>query len=160
MVRRLQQTDREIYLQAAHEFYHSPAVLHPVPDSYLEKTFEECMKDAAYAQGYILEYEGNAAGYALTAKTFSQEAGGYVYWLDELYVKKEYRSKGLGKEFFAYMEEHRDKDVRRFRLEVEADNTRASALYKSLGYENLEYVQMVKEFQEGNQDGRDRTKKD
>ena len=36
------------------------------------------------------------AGYALLAKTFSQEAGGLVVWLDEMYVRPAYRSKGLG----------------------------------------------------------------
>ena len=47
------------------------------------------------------------AGYGLIAKTFSQEAGGMVYWLEELYILEEYRSKGLGSEYFRYMEEHK-----------------------------------------------------
>jgi ribosomal protein S18 acetylase RimI-like enzyme len=35
--------------------------------------------------------------------------------------------------------------AKRFRLEVSKDNTRAVGLYRSLGYEVLEYVQMVKD---------------
>lgn len=73
---------------------------HPVPDSYLEKTFEECMKSDTYAELFILEWEGEIAGYGLIAKTFSQEAGGMVYWLEELYILEEYRSKGLGRGVF------------------------------------------------------------
>ena len=32
-------------------------------------------------------------------------------------------------------------------LEVEADNTRAISLYERLGYEVLDYVQMIKDFE-------------
>lgn len=146
MIRKLKTEDKELYLKMAHDFYHSPAVLHPIPDTYIEKTFEECMRSAAYAQAYILEYDNQPAGYALLAKTFSQEAGGCVYWLEELYILEEYRSKGLGREFFSYLEEQREDGVTRFRLEVEEDNARAAALYKKLGYEPLDYRQMIKEF--------------
>lgn len=147
MIRELKQEDRELYLKMAHDFYHSPAVLHPVPDSYLERTFEECMNGGTYAKAFILEYEGEPAGYGLVSKTFSQEAGGYVYWLEELYILAQYRSKGLGSEFFAYVEEHKEEGVARFRLEVEEDNTRAAALYERLGYKPLDYKQMIKEFE-------------
>ncbi len=117
----------------AHDFYRMPAVDHPVPDSYLEKQ-----------ELFILEWEGKVAGYGLIAKTFSQEAGGMVYWLEELYILEEYRSKGLGSEYFRYMEEHKEEGVTRFRLEVEKENERAWKLYKRQGYDWLEYDQMIK----------------
>ena len=43
------------------------------------------------------------------------------------------------------MEENKEKDVVRLRLEVEAENTKAVSLYKRLGYEVLDYVQMIKD---------------
>lgn len=147
MIRKLREEDRKVYLQMAHDFYHSSAVLHPVPDSYLEATFEECMRGEEYCLAFLLEFEEETAGYALVSKTFSQEAGGYVYWLEELYILERFRSRGLGREFFAYMEETRPKNVKRFRLEVEEENERAAALYARLGYEPLEYNQMVKNFE-------------
>lgn len=146
MIRELELKDRDLYLKMAHDFYHSPAVLHPIPDSYMERTFEECMKGGVYAKLYILECEGEPAGYGLVSKTFSQEAGGCVCWLEELYIMEQYRGKGLGSEFFAYLEQNREGDVKRFRLEVEEDNTRAKALYERLGYKSMAYHQMVKEF--------------
>lgn len=146
MIRKLKAEDKALYLKMAHDFYNSPAVLHPIPDSYIERTFEECMNGGIYASAYILEYEGKAVGYGLTAKTYSQEAGGYVYWLEELYIKEEYRSKGLGSEFFTYLEQNKEAAVTRFRLEVEADNKRAAELYTRLGYQDLGYCQMMKEF--------------
>ena len=47
MIRRITAADREIYLQMAHDFYHSEAVLHPVPDEYLARSFDEMMRSEA-----------------------------------------------------------------------------------------------------------------
>ena len=132
-------------MEMASEFYHSPAVLHPVPDAFFERTADETLGSDAYAQIYMLECDGEPAGYGLTAKTFSQEAGGYVIWLEELYIREQFRSRGLGSEFFAYVEKKYAGQAARFRLEVEEDNVRAISLYKRLGYEVLDYTQMIKE---------------
>lgn len=68
MIRKIKAEDKEIYIKMAHDFYRMPAVDHPVPDSYLEKTFEECLKSDTYAELFILEWEGKIAGYGLIAK--------------------------------------------------------------------------------------------
>lgn len=146
MIRKAEESDRSMYLAMAHEFYHSPAVLHPVPDEHFERTFDICMKSSEYAECYILELDGEYAGYGLIAKTWSQEAGGLVYWIEEIYVRGAYRSKGLGQEFFKLLEQKKEDGTVRFRLEVEADNERAMQLYTRMGYEQLDYLQMFKEF--------------
>ena len=92
-----------------------------------------------------MEHDGDTAGYGLISKTYSQEAGGYVYWLEELYILERFRSKGLGAEFIKYLEATKEPGVTRLRLEVEEENTRAIALYKKLGYQTLNYIQMVKD---------------
>ena len=48
MMRRIRPEDREIYLKMAHDFYHSDAVLHPVPDENLTASFDEMMRSDAY----------------------------------------------------------------------------------------------------------------
>lgn len=145
MIRRLTEEDREIYIEMADEFYHSDAVLHPIPRSYIENTADEALRGGTYTDIYMICYKEETAGYAVTAKTYSQEAGGYVIWIEELYIKEEFRSKGLGREFFSYIERKAEGFAARLRLEVEADNKRAVSLYERLGYQVLEYVQMVRE---------------
>ena len=138
-------SDRDDYLRMAYAFYHSAAVLHPVPDAHFEATFEEMMRSPDYARGYILECDDNVAGYALLAVTFSQEAGGLTWWVEELYVEETYRGKGLGSGFLKELIVAAPPEVKRIRLEVEEDNTRAVKLYRSLGLEPLDYGQMVLE---------------
>lgn len=146
MIRKIGEQDRAEYCQMCEEFYHSPAVLHPVDSGHYEKAFDEMMRSDNYLRGYFFIINGEVAGYALLVVTYSQEAGGKAVWLDELYVREQFRNKGIGKEFFAYLEENKPDDIKRFRLEVESDNLKAISLYKRMGYERLGYVQMVKEF--------------
>ncbi|MBQ3093911.1 MAG: GNAT family N-acetyltransferase [Clostridia bacterium] len=143
--RLLTPSDRDAYLQMVHAFYHSDAVLHPIPDTYAEATFDELMRADTYARAYLLEHDGQTAGYALLAITFSQEAGGIAWWVEELYVKELFRGKGIGSGFLKDLISAAPPEVKRIRLEVEEDNTRAVALYRSLGFEALEYGQMVLE---------------
>ena len=141
VLRRITAADRETYLGMARDFYHSDAVLHPVPDENLSATFDEMMASDAYLTGLIFEKDGKTAGYALLCKTWSQEAGGKTVWIDELYVLPEFRGQGVGHEFFARLQEI--EPAARYRLEIEPDNARAEKLYRSMGFLPLEYKQLV-----------------
>ena len=143
MIRKIQPSDKEIYFQLANEFYSSDAVLSPVPKSHFENTFRELMRSDVYAEGFLLISDGEVAGYALLAKSFSQEAGGLTVWIEELYVREQFRSHGLGSEFFEFLEEKLP--AKRYRLEIEPENERAVALYQRRGFKWLEYHQMVKD---------------
>lgn len=143
MIRRINENDRAVYLQMAHEFYHSEAVLHPVPEENYGRAFDEMMRSDAYMTGLILQHEDQIAGYALLCRTYSQEAGGMAVWIDELYVRPEFRNRGVGRAFFAELENILP--AARYRLEIEPDNARAEKLYRSMGFDVLGYRQLVKD---------------
>ena len=73
MIRKLEEKDRQLYIEMAREFYHSDAVLHPVPDSHFEKTSAEALSGGGCAEIFILEYDSAPAGYALTARSFRRK---------------------------------------------------------------------------------------
>lgn len=144
MIRKFVPEDREDYIRFSTEFYNSSAVDKPVPREHFEQGFDEMMRSDVYVQGYMLVCDGNNVGYCVTMKTYSVEAGGITIWIDELFVLEEYRSKGLGRELFKYIEENGDKKLRRIRLEVELENDRAISLYKKMGFEPAPYDGMWK----------------
>lgn len=145
-IRPVARGDREIYLRMAKEFYATDAVLIHVGEENFRLTFEELLRSDRYALCYILELDGEVAGYSLLAKTYSQEAGGQVLWIEEIYVLPEYRSRGIGKEFFSFIIKNKPDEVKRIRLEVERENEGAVKLYRSFGFDFLGYDQMIIDF--------------
>ena len=144
MLRPITAADRDAYLSMAHDFYRSEAVDHTVPDSCLERTFDEVLAGSPYVSCQMIEQDGKTAGYVLLAHTWSQEAGGAVLWVEEVYVLPQFRGKGLGTQTFHALTREFP-NTARFRLEVQPDNCRARALYEKLGYKPLCYDQMIQD---------------
>lgn len=147
MIRSFTPADRSVFLQMAAEFYQTPAVLHPVDPACAARTFDALMAHTPYADGFRISPDNapeEAAGYVLTARTWSNEIGGEVVWIEELYLRPQFRRMGLGQEAFAFLHRHYAQ-ARRFRLEVTAENHDAIRLYERLGYTSLNYRQMVRE---------------
>ena len=142
MLRPFTAADRTVYLQMAHDFYRCGVTDHVIPDSHIERTADVVLAGTPFAAIYILESDGQIIGYSLLALTWSQEGGGDTVWIEELYILPEHRGKGYGTAFFSELRQRYPKAVR-FRLEVEPDNDGAKALYGRMGYEVLNYGQMV-----------------
>jgi GNAT superfamily N-acetyltransferase len=81
-------------------------------------------------------------GYALLVSYWSNEWGGIVLLLDELFVDKEFRGRGIAKSFFKYLEHERPFGAVVVALEVSSHNTRARALYESMGFTDR-HLQMM-----------------
>lgn len=143
MLRELKEKDRAIFLQMVNDFYNSDAVLHSIPMSNIEKTFKEVMSNSPFTKAYIIEEKEQIAGYGLLSLTYSNEVGGMVVWIEELYIQKEFRGLGLGSIFLDFVKEKYGKQAKRLRLELEPNNTSAENLYLRKGYKQLDYKQMV-----------------
>jgi len=72
--------------------------------------------------------------YALLVPYWSNEWGGMVVVLDELFVDREFRGRGIAKTFLRFLERDRPFDAVVVVLEVSSQNTRARALYESMGF--------------------------
>ena len=144
MIRKMNADDRDFYLRAADEFYHTDAVEKPLPMSRLNANFDEVMRSDVYLEGLVIEYQGEKAGYCLLTKTFHTEAG-MTLWIEDIYILEQFRGKGLSNELFSYINENYSPDFGRLRLEVEDDNKIAVALYKKNGFRFLNYKQMIKD---------------
>lgn len=82
-------------------------------------------------------------GYAIILFLWSNEYGGDLVVVDEIYVKPQFRSQGLGKSFFAWLET-RYQGARGIVLETTPANERARALYIGLGFREAENIRLLK----------------
>ena len=139
--RKLKGEDMAAYVAMATDFYNSPAVLHSIPQKYIEHTAEAVLDGTPFADIYIFEKNGAPVGYGLLAFTHSQEAGGTVCWLEEIYVVPGERAGGIGGAFIEFIK--KNVPAARYRLEVEPDNGRVKALYHRHGFEELGYESFV-----------------
>ncbi|WP_156300424.1 GNAT family N-acetyltransferase [Streptobacillus canis] len=141
-IRKIKLEDKDIFLKMSKEFYSSEAVLHTVDEQNFVNTFNELINRDTYTECFIIESQDKVAGYCLISKTYSQEVGGMVLLIEELLILDGFRSLGIGKKVFEYLFE-RYSEYKRFRLEVDFGNEKATKLYKKLGFEELNYLQMV-----------------
>ena len=140
MVRLMNAQDRETVLDMMRVFYASEAVLSNGSEEIFLNDFENCVNENPYLEGYIFEEQNVIKGYAMVAKSFSTEFGKPCIWIEDLYVKDEFRGQGIGTMFFEFIGKKYEGYVQR--LEVEEENEKAVAVYEKCGFEEIPYMEM------------------
>ena len=93
----------------------------------------------------VFDAEGAAAiGYAICIPYWSNEFGGSVVEVDELFVRREHRSRGIGRAFFGWVEGSRLFEAVAIELEVTPGNARAQEFYRRMGFAARKNVLQVK----------------
>ena len=90
----------------------------------------------------IFEDYDQIRGYALLVYAWSNEYGGDILHIDELYVKEAYRDQGIGAAFFHFIEETMSPAA--LQLEVTPSNHRAMGLYRRMGFVPSENTHLIK----------------
>lgn len=142
-IRYMEEKDRQQILEMMRVFYASEAVFSNGSEEIFNADIDHCISDDPYLEGYIFESDHGVQGYAMVAKSFSTEFGRHCIWIEDIYIKNEYRGLGIGSLFLQFIEEKYPRSL--LRLEVEAENERAVHVYKKNGYDILPYMEMKKE---------------
>ncbi len=145
MIRNMNEDDRSEVIEMMQIFYASPAVLSNGSYDIFKNDFENCVGESPFLEGYIFDNGTDIQGYGMLAKSFSTEFGKQCIWIEDLYVKPEYRGSGTGGKFLDYVQKKYPDAV--IRLEVEEDNETAVRVYKKHKFKVLPYQEMIaKEF--------------
>ena len=140
-IRPMQAADEALVLSMMRTFYASPAVLSNGSEEIFHNDIAACVSDSRYAQGFVFEQDGAAAGYGMLALSYSTEFGKPCVWIEDLYILPDFRRQGIGAAFIRFVRDSHPEAV--IRLEVERDNQRAQALYRQCGLEELPYMEMI-----------------
>ena len=145
LIRDFRACDREEIFKMMRVFYDSDAVLHTASDEVLYRDIDDCLSDLPYIEGYVIEKNGEIAGYSMVAKSYTTEYGGLLIFIEDLYIKEDFRGLGIGSSFFRFIEEKYKGQAVRYKLEVEEENENAISVYEKSGYKKLGYFTMSKE---------------
>lgn len=132
--RLFQPEDAEVVSGYMKSLYNEDPDGKPLNDQKIEKTFKNLSVKPDLGFITIIEWDKKIVGYALIINYWSNEYGGIILLIDELYIQKEYRRLGLATTYLNFLFNNRINNCVAFRLEVMPSNNLAYNLYQKLGF--------------------------
>jgi GNAT superfamily N-acetyltransferase len=113
----------------------------PLAPALLAETVDGAVADDGRALVLLARADRRPLGVAYLSFQWTLERGGWVMWLEELYVLPELRQRGIGTRLLeAALDVARGRACRAVELEVEASHARAANLYARAGFRPLDRV--------------------
>ena len=119
------------------ELYREDPGPRPVRPAQMRETLAVLRREPWRGRAVVLELEGgDVAGYALLISFWSNELGGEVCDVDELFVARDHRSQGFGRSLFAAIEQGDvwPSPMVAISLVVTPGNSRARRFYEQLEF--------------------------
>ena len=110
----------------------------PVPPANMRRTLRALRDEPVRGRAVVLEEQGRVGGYALVISFWSNELGGNVDVIDELYVEPAQRGQGHASRLIEALAAGTPPVAARavaLALEVSPGNVRARRLYERLGFQ-------------------------
>lgn len=141
---RLFQPGDEVDLQRmVAQFYAEDAAGGPINREKVKRTIEVLGKPNNAGAILMAFEEANLLGYAIVIHYWSNEFGGWLAFLDELFIDQPYRGVGLGTRFIQFIMQEYGQEIIGIGLEVAPSNTRALQLYQRMGFESDGYHHLL-----------------
>jgi ribosomal protein S18 acetylase RimI-like enzyme len=103
------------------------------------------ISDDTFGRVFLILLANEVAGYAVLTFGYSLEFHGRDAFVDEIYLRAEYRGRGIGKRALQFLTEVcAAEGVNALHLEVERTNTPAQAVYRKFGFEDHDRYLMTK----------------
>lgn len=106
------------------------------------------LADPAKGIYYVAEVNGILAGQLMITYEWSDWRNGNLWWIQSVYVRKEFRRMGIFRRLFNHLEglARSRQDVRSLRLYMHAENSTARRSYEQLGMRQTRYEVFELEF--------------
>lgn len=114
------------------------------------RALQQILSDRAFGVVHLVSSRNEVIGYIVVTFGFSLEFHGRDAFLDELYLREEYRGKGIGKASLEFVEALcRREGIKALHLEVERRNRKAQGLYRQAGYQDHDRYLLTKWLADG-----------
>lgn len=121
-------------LSMMHALYAEDEAVSPVDQSRFAANVEFLVFHPSSGSIVLFRERETLVGYALLIPYWSNEFGGTLLYVDELFVVPEARRRGIGTAFLILIEKHRPFEAVALALEVSPGNASARRLYQSIGF--------------------------
>jgi ribosomal protein S18 acetylase RimI-like enzyme len=110
-----------------------------------KKALHDFIADERLGRIWMISVDHLPIGYIILAYNFCFEFGGRNAFIDELYLEKEHRGKGIGRKVVEYViEEAKKMNIAALHLEVEHQNITAAELYRKFGFTDHHRILMTR----------------
>jgi ribosomal protein S18 acetylase RimI-like enzyme len=123
--------------------YHEDPPQKPVDPESFGRTIRRFLDQTHTGRIVLFWLLDEIVGYAIVVPYWSNELGGSLAFLDELYVVPQARKRGIATAFLNSLREQRPFDALVALLEVSPDNVRAKRLYAAMGFRKRKNETMV-----------------
>jgi GNAT superfamily N-acetyltransferase len=108
---------------------------YPLPTEAATRAFASLLDDTRLGRVWLIEADGEPAGYVVLTVGYSMEFGGLRGFVDDLFVRAAYRGRGLASAVLAEVRRTAEAlGVRALLVEVGPDNDRARRVYTRSGF--------------------------
>lgn len=129
-----QEEDKSALFHLIMGLYAADAAGEEMTSDKIDKTIEVLSQESRAGE-ILMALDGlTPIGYAILIRYWSNEYGGWLVFIDELFIAESHRGQGAGSSFMHFITAQYFKDVQAFALEVMPSNHQALALYQRLGF--------------------------
>jgi GNAT superfamily N-acetyltransferase len=143
--RPIQGSDRDAVASMIKGLYSEDPSGKPMSDEKVRRTFEELTKHPERGTIWVMEKDHSLVGYSITINYWSNEYGGNILFIDELYVIPSERGSGIGSDLIRFLKDNRPNGSVGILLEVLPTNKGACRFYEREGFHLSRYSHYVKE---------------
>lgn len=114
-------------------------------ESAVRRGLVQLLADVALGGAFLVDVDGDRAGYFILTFGFDLEFGGRHAWITDLFLQERHRGRGLGRELFRFIDDMlRREGITMIELVVEHDNVEARAFYEKLGFRAADRVPLAR----------------
>jgi len=126
--------DAPVLLEMMEDFYRHEGI--PFHRQQCRQALQRLLLNRALGRIWLLQIQKSSVGYAALCLGYSLEFRGHTAFLDELYVRPEWRGYGFGRAFLPFLiDTSRRAGLSALHLEVDFLNTKAHDLYRRAGFQ-------------------------
>jgi len=106
------------------------------------------LEDSSKGVYFIAEVDGTVAGQLMITYEWSDWRNGNIWWIQSVYVKHEFRRRGIFRQLFKHLESlaRQREEVCSLRLYMHCQNSTARRSYENLGMRRTHYEVFELEF--------------